>query len=186
MLSRPPKGTRKPTPHRFGNIEWPPRRGRRDLWAERRPWLIEMAALRWPETRHQRPLTRGAASEKVARRVWDDLPRRPWAKPEYLARMLRDDFKRREASLKGALESQRAQKRFELKVQRAREMQQRLDRVAEIERRVAPLHHVSGVQRLVEHAEAISALERSAREVQLLAETASAAGRTAHSDRSES
>ncbi len=79
--------------------------------------------------------------------------------------MLRDDFKRREASLKGALESQRAQKRFELTVRRAREMQQRLDWIAELERRVAPLHHVSGVQRLVEHAEAISALECRAREV---------------------
>ena len=162
MLSRPPKGTRKP-PHGLGDVEWPPRRGRRDLWTERRPWLIEMAALVWPETRHQRPLARGPASEKVARRIWDDLPRRPWAKPECLARMLRDDFKRREASLKRALDSQRAQKRFELTVRRAREMQQRLDWIAEVERRITPVRHVSGVQRLIEHAEAMSALGRSAR-----------------------
>ena len=136
MLSRPPKGTRKPPPHRLGDIEWPPRRGRPNLAAKRRPWVWDMAVLVWPVRRNQRPLAPGTASEAVAKRIWDAMPKgqRPWDdKAGSLARMLRRDFKRSEKSLQRMM-------------RREREMQRILDREAEIERM---LRREREIQRLV-------------------------------------
>ena len=134
MLSRPPKGTRKVaavlTAH---NFEWPPRRGRPDLSAERRLWVIDMAMLVWPARGNQRPLAPGPASEAVAERVWNATPRRerPWASAESLARMLRRDFKRAKRSL-------------ERMMRREREIQRILDREAEIEREIQRLVALAG------------------------------------------
>jgi hypothetical protein len=142
MLSRPPKGTPKAPPLTFGDTEWPPRRGRPDLTAERRPWVVETAMLVWPARRHRRPLALGPASEVVARRIWRATPKaqRPWAGPGSLARMLRRDFKRSEKSL-------------ERMMRREREIQRIVDREAEVERMLRREHEIQRLVAMVDEVE---------------------------------
>jgi hypothetical protein len=102
-----------------------------------------MAMLVWPVRRNQRPLAQGPASEAVAKRVWNATPRRerPWAKPAYLARMLRRDFKRSEGILERMMRREREVQRIlareagvERMVRREREIQRLVAVAGEVER----------------------------------------------------
>jgi hypothetical protein len=187
MLSRPPKGTPKPAPapssfkvSGFEALE-PPRRGRRNLSAERRPWVTEMEMLIRPVRPNQRPLAPGPASEAVARRVWPAIPKRerPWASPESLARMLRRDHKRLGNGIALLLRREderiRDEREFQLCLARKAEMERMLIREGEIQLCMARGVEMAWMlspepeirQSLAREAETMRMLSRG-REVQLL------------------
>jgi hypothetical protein len=187
MLSRPPKGTPKPAPapssFKFGGFEAlePPRRGRRNLSAERRPWVVEMDMLIRPVRPNQRPLAPGPASEAVARRVWPAIPKRdrPWARPESLARMLRRDHKRLgngvELMLRREAERMLDEREFQLRMVEEAGMERMLRLEGEIQLRMARRVEMAWMlspepeirQALARDAETMRMLSRE-REVQLL------------------